>query len=173
MFSFSAESAASACEIRAASYVSSALGREGGVSTTSATDDDLVAQLDIDFVSFGAMNNEKTLDLFSNEANDLAEYDVSRGIFVWKQDRSSLCPPPRPNIDCGVILKIHPKQFPGRVWIACAGKGEWGTSGSAWFLANRWKEIVKQLSNTDRFACVIEVERLKDQSATLVKTISR
>jgi hypothetical protein len=70
-------------------------------------------------------------------------------------------------------LKIHPKQFPGRVWIACAGKGEWGTSGSAWFLANRWKEIVKQLSNTDRFVCVIEVERLKDQSATLVKTISR
>jgi hypothetical protein len=56
-FSFSAESAASACEIRAASYVSSALGRDGGISTTSATDDDLVAQLAIDFVSFGAMNN--------------------------------------------------------------------------------------------------------------------
>src|SRR5579859_2306880 len=32
---FSAERAASACEIRAASYVSSALGRDGGVSTTS------------------------------------------------------------------------------------------------------------------------------------------
>lgn len=169
---FSAERAASACEIRAASYVSSALGRDGGVSTTSGTDDDLVSELNIDFVSFGAMNNGKTLDLFSNDANDLAEYDVSQGTFVRRKDKSPLYTS-RPNRDYGIILKIHPKQFPDRVWIACAGIGEWGTSGSAWFLANRWKNVVKELGGTDRFVCVIEVETLKDQSATLVKTISR
>jgi hypothetical protein len=37
-------------------------------------------------------------------------------------------------------LKIIPKSFPNRVWIAVAGLGEWGTSGAAWFLSKNWKK---------------------------------
>ena len=169
---FSADTAVSACEIRAASYVSSSLGRDGGVSAEFASDEILGVELDIDIISFGAMNNGKTLDLFSNDANDLSEYDVSQGIFVWKKDRSPLYTP-RPNFDYGIIQKIHPKQFPDRTWITCAGIGEWGTSGSAWFLSKRWKKIAKQVRDHDRFVCVVQVEAKKDQSATLIATYSR
>jgi hypothetical protein len=169
---FSADTAVSACDIRAASYVSSSLGRDGGASAEFSSDEVLAAELDIDIISFGAMNNGKTLDLFSNDANDLAEYDVSAGIFVWKKDRSPLYSP-RPHCDYGIIQKIHPKQFPDRTWITCAGIGEWGTSGSAWLLSKRWKKIAKQLCGQDRFVCVVEVEPKKDQSATLIATYSR
>jgi hypothetical protein len=169
---FSADTAVSACEIRAASYVSSSLGQDGGVSAEFASDEVLAAELDIDIISFGAMNNGKTLDLFSNNANDLAEYDVSQRIFVWKKDRSPLYSP-LPNCDYGIIQKIHPEQFPDRTWITCAGIGEWGTSGSAWFLSKRWKKIAKEIRGQDRFVCVIQVEPTKDQSATLIATHSR
>lgn len=169
---FSVDTAVSACEIRAASYISSSLGRDGGVSAEFASDEVLAAELDLDFISFGAMNNGKTLDLFSNNANDLAEYDVSQRIFVWKKDRSPLYSP-RSHFDYGIIQKIHPKQFPDRTWITCAGIGEWGTSGSAWFLSTRWKRIANQVRGQDRFVCVVEVEPKKDQSATLIATYSR
>ena len=163
---FSAESAASACEIRAASYLSSAIGRDGRLLSEFASDDELASRLDIDVISFGALSNQKTIDLFSNDANDLAEYDHSKGFFVRKKDTTLLCPP-QPNYDYGMIIKIHPQQFQKRTWIACAGIGEWGTSGSAWFLANRWKKIEAKVGKKN-FACVIRVESQKDESATLV-----
>jgi hypothetical protein len=118
------------------------------------------------------MNNGKTLDLFSNDANCLAEYDVSQRIFVWKKDRKPLYSPSS-NFDYGIIQKIHPRQFPDRTWITCAGIGEWGTSGSAWLLSKRWKNLALQVRGQDGFVCVIRVEPKKDQSATLIATYSR
>jgi hypothetical protein len=46
--------------------------------------------------------------------------------------------------DHGFILRITPPEFPTRSWIVCAGLGEWGTSGSSWFLANKWQELVEK-----------------------------
>ena len=168
-FTFSAESTPSSCEIRAASYLSSAIGRDGRLLTEFASDDELAKQLDIDVISFGALSNLKTVDLFSNDANNLAEYDLATKFFVRKKDKTLLCSP-QPGYDYGMIIKIHPEQFQNRTWIACAGIGEWGTSGSAWFLANRWKKIEAKIGSK-HFACVIRVEPQKDESAKLVFTM--
>jgi len=36
-------------------------------------------------------------------------------------------------------LAETPADFPNHSWIVCAGLGEWGTSGTAWYLAHRWR----------------------------------
>jgi hypothetical protein len=164
---FSAQKVASGCEIRAVAYVVSALMREGGILSNVVTDEFLSDRLDVDFISFGALSDLKTLDVFGNSANDLADYDPTQGYFVSKKNRRPLY---ERRIDCdyGIVLKIHPSQFPNRTWICCAGWGEWGTSGSSYFLARKWREIARQVEQGDRFVCVIEVDRLQDESARLL-----
>lgn len=162
----SAEHTASACEIRAAAYVGPAIARQLGVSTRFVDDESLLDRFDIDFVSFGAAANDKTCDIFQNEANDLVEYDHSKGFFVWKKSRQLVYNPRQGDrYDYGIILKVHPKQFPKRTWIACAGIGETGTSASAYFLATKWKEIEGVIKGNGKFVCVLEAERGKDESA--------
>ncbi|MFZ3244749.1 MAG: hypothetical protein WA185_06710, partial [Candidatus Acidiferrales bacterium] len=75
-----------------------------------------------------------------NSGNRLAKFDQPNSQFIRASDGKPLAKLD-PNFDHGLILKIHPAQFPDRVWITCAGMGERGTSGSAWFLANKWQEI--------------------------------
>jgi hypothetical protein len=166
---FSAESSVSSCEVRAASYLASALGRDGAISSEFRSDEALSDKLDIDFISFGGLSNTKTVDVFSNEANDLAFYDEQQKSFVFKKDSTLLGTPPD-GVDYGIILKIHPQQFNGRTWIVCAGYGEWGTSGAAYFLAEKRKEISVQVKGDGQFVCLIRVKTGQDESATLIKT---
>ncbi|MBZ5514725.1 MAG: hypothetical protein LAN62_07750 [Acidobacteriia bacterium] len=162
----SAGQTASACEIRAAAYVGPTIARQLGVSTRFVDDESLRDKFDIDFVSFGAAANDKTCDIFQNEGNDLVEYDHSQGFFVWKKSRQLVYNRRQGDRhDYGIILKIHPKQFPKRTWIACAGIGETGTSASAYFLATKWKEIEGVVKGNGKFVCVVEAETDKDESA--------
>jgi len=62
-----------------------------------------------------------------------------------------------------LILKIHPRQFPERTWLVCAGIGEWGSSGAAWYLAYRWREIYKYAKNSP-FAIIVRVKDKQDES---------
>lgn len=163
---FNAQKVASGCEIRAVAYMDSSLSKEGGVALNVVTDDSIADRLDVDFIAFGALSNLKTLDIFKNPANRMAEYDPGTEFFVSREDRKPLYQR-RDGYDYGIILKIHPSQFPARAWICCAGCGEWGTSGTAWFLANRWKVIAKKVKSADQFLCVIEVSPGQDESATL------
>jgi len=63
-----------------------------------------------------------------------------------------------------MILKGHPQNMPERNWIACGGYGEWGTSGAAWYLARRWRDIYKKFGNKS-FAIFVKVEGQRDESA--------
>jgi hypothetical protein len=162
---FSAQRVASGCELRAVAYVGSALSSDGGVTCKVVADDKMAEKLDLDFISFGAMSNLLTLNAFENPANLFVNYDPKSG-FVSKKDGQRLCDF-RPGYDYGLILKIHPTQFPNRTWIVCAGIGEWGTSGSAWFLAHKWRELAKDLKGNDQFACLVEVTSGQDESAVI------
>jgi hypothetical protein len=168
---FSAQKVVSSCEIRAVTYLESSLASNAGITARTVADDSVVQRLDFDFISLGATSNLKTNDIFGNAANNLADYDPSLGFFVLKTSNQPVCAI-RAGYDYGIILKIHPTQFPRRTWIACAGLGEWGTSGSAWFLANKWHEIEKKVHDEQPFLCVIEVRVNQDESATLISTQS-
>lgn len=165
---FSATKTTSDCEIRAASYVASALGKDGGRDSTFVDCESLESKLDVDFVSFGLTSNLKTLDVFNNEGNDLVILVPNPGFVARKGTGEPLLTEHRAGIEYGIILKIHPTQFLERTWIACAGMGETGTSGAAWFLARRWKELEKRAGGADRFFALIAVEQGKDESAVLV-----
>jgi hypothetical protein len=165
---FSASQITSSCEVRAASYVAAALGKDGARESTFVDCESLASKLDVDFVSFGLISNLKTIDVFNNEGNDLIIAVPNPGFMAWKWSGESLIAERRPHLDYGVILKIHPVQFPGRTWIACAGMGEFGTSGAAWFLARKWKELERRRRGSGPFFALIAVEPGKDESAVLV-----
>ena len=78
--------------------------------------------------------------------------------------------------DFGAILRIRPPDFPQRSWIVCAGLGEWGTSGSAWYLANRWQVLLRRIHplaywlgfpSISDFLAIVRVVPGQDQSARL------
>jgi hypothetical protein len=165
---FSASQITSSCEIRAASYIASALGKDGTRESTFVDCDSLASKLDIDFVSFGLVSNRKTIDVFNNEGNDLVIIVPNPAFMAWKWTGEPIITEYRPHLDYGIILKIHPIQFPERTWIACAGMGEFGTSGAAWFLARKWKKLERRANGAGRFFALIAVEPGKDESALLV-----
>ena len=79
--------------------------------------------------------------------------------------------------DHGFILRINPPEFPARSWIVCSGLGEWGTSGSSWFLANKWQELIERIypmaywsgvMHIPDFMAMIRVRPGQDQSARMV-----
>src|SRR6266852_8571283 len=121
---FSASQITSSCEIRAASYIASALGRDGARESTFVDCESLASKLDIDFISFGFISNLKTIDVFNNVGNGLVIIAPNPVFMAWKWTGEPTIPEYRPHVDYGIILKIHPVQFPGRTWIACAGMGE-------------------------------------------------
>jgi hypothetical protein len=159
---FRADKVASMSEVRASAYLSSKLVASVGIGI--ASDEATRAILDADYIALGAMNNQLSRSMF-----DVAqvEFHMSTGQFISKTAKRPIKVPAQPNHDYGVLLKMHPVQFPERTWITCSGYGEWGTSGAAWFLANRWRKIADQVQHS-AFVAVIDVEREKDESATLL-----
>jgi hypothetical protein len=166
-YGITAKEIGSFCEVRGVSYLAQAIGRNSHIKAEVVAAQDIRDALDIDFVAVGAMSNLKSRDLFANPGNKLATFSLEKGAFVRKTDGSVLWTN-TDGKDHGIIVKIHPAQFPNRTWITCAGFNEWGTSGSAYFLANHWGELHKGLKGSDKpFMAVIEVQEGKDQSAML------
>lgn len=167
---FSIERPVSSCEVRAAKYLAEVIGARALRAPTLSSDSELRKRLDISFVSFGGpKSNYKTGDAFGNDGNQLIDFDNEK--FSSKKSGRIVLSPEKA-FDYGLILKIHPAQFPKRVWLVCAGLGEWGTSGAAWYLANKWKEI-HHYAKQKPFALIVRVERDKDESGEPVVKVKK
>lgn len=159
---FSIDRPVSSCEVRAAKYLAEIIGAESRRAPMLSSDYDLRGRLDISFVSFGGpLSNYKTRDAIGNDGNQLLIFDNQN--FLSKKSGKFVLLPER-SFDYGLILKLYPTQFPNRVWIVCAGIGEWGTSGAAWYLAHKWKEIY-HYSKQKPFAIIVRVRPNQDESA--------
>jgi hypothetical protein len=170
-FGFSISHPVPVCTVRALNYVAGAIGQHARSTPAVTSDIESKSLLDLDFVCFGGPgSNHKTLDCMSNAANTLAVFDQSSNSFVHKQTNSPLVKFEK-GFDYGLILKIRPTQFPNRVWISCAGLGEWGTSGAAWFVANKWNEI-RSIAGDQQFAVVIRVRPGQDESAEMMRVLA-
>jgi hypothetical protein len=157
-------------EVRAANYLSSSIGANVRNTPVLRSDADARALLDLDFVSFGGpRSNLKTADCQSNSPNTLALFDQMGSGFIAISNRQPLVQF-QSGFDYAMILKVRPSQFPNRVWFACAGIGEWSTSGAAWFLANKWQEI-RRKAGTRPFAAMVRVRPGQDQSAEMVRLL--
>jgi hypothetical protein len=160
--------------VRAISYLSNAIGKVIERSPTIRSDTEVRNTLDLDFICFGGpFSNIMTETCFTNGGNRLVNFDQTSTQFKAKNDEQPLIKIDA-KFDYGVILKLHPVQFPERVWIACAGIGERGTSAAAWYLANKWKEL-RHKTKDKPFAAFFRVEpdahSGRDQSAELLKII--
>jgi len=159
---FSIERPVSSCEVRAAKYLAASIGRNAKLSPILSSDIEMKGKLDVSFAAFGGpLSNYKTRDAIDNAANNLLKFDNS--LFTSAHTGESVVEF-EADFDYGLILKIHPAQFPKRNWFVCAGRGEWGTSGAAWYLANKWKEIY-DFAGDSTFALIVRVKRDQDESA--------
>jgi len=160
--------------VRAVSYLSSTIGKFIRKSPVVRSDIEVRNLLDLDFVCFGGpFSNIMTETCMANSGNRLVIFDQTASQFKAKNDGQPLVQF-HPSFDYGLILKLHPVQFPERVWIVCAGIGERGTSGTAWYLANKWQEL-RSKTKDKPFAAIFRVEpdahSGRDQSAELLKII--
>lgn len=156
--------------VRSINYLAATFGKFAASIPDVRSDLEVCNKMDFDFVSFGGpFSNDMTVSTYANPSNNLAVFDQGTGRFLSKDGLENLSPF-ETGFDYGLILKIHPRQFPDRVWLSCAGLGERGTSGASWFLANKWQEI-RQNVGSQPFAAVVQVEgdtlSGRDQSAVL------
>jgi len=160
--------------VRAVSYLSNTIGKF--MRRSPAVRSDMVVRnlLDFDFICFGGpFSNVMTETCLDNAGNRLVVFDQKVNQFKRKNDGHALVEF-HPGFDYGLILKVRPVQFPERVWIVCAGIGERGTSGAAWYLANKWQELRRKVYDMP-FAAFLKVEGNvhsgRDQSAELLTII--
>jgi len=173
--SFSIEHPVSECEVRASTYIATLLGLPRDLQLQLFSDTETSSILDSNFISFGGPgSNYKTADILASRANIFirmahAEFSLPTG-----ESLPFLC---SREADHGFILRVTPPEFPVRSWIVCAGLGEWGTSGTAWFLAHKWQELIKGIDpvaywsgimGIPDFLAIIRVVPDQDQSARIV-----
>jgi hypothetical protein len=46
--------------------------------------------------------------------------------------------------DFAFIVRLMPSRHPGTVWLLCGGARNWGTAEAGWYLANRWRNLLRQ-----------------------------
>lgn len=158
----------SAGEIRSASYIINLISayRKGNIVVMD--DATLFPSLNRTFVAFGSPSSNEISRLILNEPNNIfLEFKQEEdNYFIHNKQTKKEFIGFKENIkkDYGIILKIPNSRFPGHFFFVCAGLGEWGTSGSSWYLANHWKDLRSEFGG-DAFGIVVEVDIGCDESA--------
>lgn len=157
------------CEVRGAGYLAYSLAEAGlKARILAATSSSVRAQLHRQsFIAVGAKSNQMTAKLLENENNQLVDINMKDLNDVRFSSKNGKLLTPRRNKeieDYGLIVRIRPEQDPEKTWIACAGLGEYGTSGAANFLAFSWWNIAKRIMrlggrpNVSPFACIVRTD---------------
>jgi hypothetical protein len=130
--------------------------------------------MDISFISIGGIPNFKTVDLLEDDSNKFLDfkslYSANLSISNKKTGEVYVIAGSEPDFDHGFIIKIHPKNHRDKTWICCAGFAEWGTSGAAWYLSHKWKEIYRLVKKSE-FGIVIKTRRGSDSSTEVIKNL--
>lgn len=152
---YSIEHPVSECEVRASTYLASLFGLRGILQTSVASDMESDQLLDSNLVSLGGPgSNYKTADILASVANIFIRMTHTGLTLPNGQKLPYGC---TNEIDHGFILRITPPDFPDRSWIVCAGLGEWGTSGTAWYLAHQWRRLARSISPSAYWSGVIKI----------------
>lgn len=160
-------------EVRGIAHLTSRLSLPLRQEVALSPADTLINRSAIHVISLGGPHsNEMTERILRSNANNLAEI---RQYDIYSKSTNAVMYTRRDGFDCGLILRVT--EDSGQVWIACAGIGEWGTSGASYFLANKWQLLSSKARHpaniggfwgTPDFAAVVEVEFGNDESASLV-----
>jgi hypothetical protein len=127
---------------------------------------DIDNKMDLSFISIGGLTNMKTCDLLEDVSHFLK---FSGESILW---RNEILVTAGNNVDYAFIIKTHPKSNPERTWLCCAGVGEWGTSGAAWYLARKWKDVHKW-AKKNPFAIITKTTIKSDETTVVVHKFLR
>jgi hypothetical protein len=153
--------------IRVVSYVTATFSvYRQSINPIAVVTDEQVADLwDATFICFGSSaSNIKTYDIenlpeqpfYTNSGSyEMPRYKIGGRRFSIRYSY---------NKDYGMLLRIKNPRYPEHFLFVCAGIGEWGTSGAAYYLFHHWKELYKKHEQQD-FCKVIEVDIGSDDSA--------
>lgn len=148
----------------------------GGLSTspeTLITDRRVVKACNRSFVSFGLGSNACTYLYFDHAAgNALFELrpdpsGVAAKMYVRTADGREFHSDDHNQY--GLIVRYAPDRLnhPDRRWFFVAGLGPAGTIGAAWYLAQNWRHLAKEVPAEKDFAAFVSVPVIAPTSAQL------
>ncbi|MBI4686126.1 MAG: hypothetical protein HY755_13155 [Nitrospirae bacterium] len=150
------------CSARASSYLIEKLSPYFKRGVGAFSDEEVASKWEDTFINLGSSaSNIKTDDIKHHIANNLFKEDIN-GVIELKNGLSFK---PDNRHDVGIILKIKNPHFNNYSLIVCAGIGEWGTSGAAWYLSRHWKKLSKRFLKSD-FVVIVSILRGSDESAS-------
>lgn len=149
------------CSARAAKYITEALTKVPGVSVYTVSDAEVVGNWLASFVNIGSSSsNIKTDHIKKLPENQWLADDVNGKIELKDGTVIRM----EADADKGYILKIPNPHSEGNSLFVCAGIGEWGTSGAAWFLSAKWKVLSRRFGSNS-FMLVVSVRPGSDHTA--------
>jgi len=144
--------------------------RSDGRSIPFVTDADVADRWDGTFLCFGSSDsNIKTLDIELLPQQTFYRWEFGQnGQRCIRAGGSVFAIQARK--DYAALLRLRNPYHPEHWLFVCAGLGEWGTSGSTYYLTDRWTQLHKQHRKSS-FMKVIEVDLGSDESAREVYSV--
>jgi len=156
------------CSARGAGYLSSAFAKYREEPVQVVSDVQVADRWDATLICMGSSDsNIKSREILELEENEYCDFvftdDGTRAIKKQGAEGLFVMSPNTPR-DYGLIVRLPNNSYPGHSLIVCAGLGEWGTSGAAFYLSQNWRRLSKEYSNR-AFGIVVEVIPGSDESA--------
>jgi hypothetical protein len=157
-------------EIRSVTHLLRELSRSGSFQVEVESDVRALERLEGSIVALGSSaTNELTRLILAEPNNTFFDFGHDEcASFIYDKTSGKryvgFCEPLRK--DLGIILKLPSLRFPGSMFFVCAGLGDWGTSGAAWYLASHWNKL--RAEKPESFGLLVEVNIGSDQSARAV-----
>lgn len=158
------------CSVRVVKYGSSEFGlyREKVNPIQTVLDEEVIKNWKGSFICFGSSDsNIKTFQIENLPENSLYKFgfnDNGYRCFNVLGNEYSISP----EGDVGILLRMKNPFHPEHRLFICAGIGEWGTSGSAYYLFNNWKSLYKKYKSDNNFIILIRVESKSDESVRII-----
>lgn len=131
-------------------------------------DSSAVHQCDCSFMSVGLSSNDCTHLYLTTSERPLFEIvpDENGSEYVRLPDGSEFRSDEERQM--GLVLRHtpEPEDHPGRRWFLVAGVGPVGTIGAAWYLAEKWRSLHRQVVERD-FIAVISVPSATERRVKL------
>lgn len=150
------------CSARASSYLIAKLSPYFKKGIAALSDEEAASAWEGTFINLGSSaSNIKTDDIKHHSANKFIKEDIN-GIIELKNGQTFKDDSKH---DVGMIFKFQNPYFKNYSLIICAGLGEWGTSGTAWYLSRNWRKLGRKYLKDD-FVVIVSVLRGSDESAS-------
>ncbi len=150
------------CSARAAGYLIDTLSRIPKVAARirAVSDREMETRWDGTFINLGSSySNIKTDDI--KHMHDGSWFRDDNGVFTLNEGPVQQ---EKARSRKGIVVKRDNPHSPGHTLLVCAGLGEWGTSGAAWFLARNWKRLSRRFGSRP-FLIVVSVIPQADDTA--------